>query len=83
MSNLSLKGLYDSVTQSMHNSERDEFPWQRNEMEIVTIIEKVRQELHSMLDNCDLVGSNDKIIEVSQYLDRLLVVYERNKGRAI
>lgn len=83
MSSISLKGLNDSVTRSMHNSQGDEFPWQMDDMEIITIIEKVRQELHSMLDNYDEVGSSDKIIEVSQYLDRLLVVYERNKERAI
>lgn len=50
-------------------------------LEIRNKIEQVRQELNGMLSNHVEKGFNNEIIEMSQYLDRLLVSYIYNLGR--
>ena len=48
--------------------------------EISYRIEKLRYELHKMISNHNKAGFDDKIVEMSQYLDKLLVVYMKEQG---
>lgn len=50
-------------------------------LDITNKIEKVRQELHGMIDHHEVTGFNDQIVEMSQYLDILLVTYMSKLGR--
>lgn len=44
------------------------------------MIEKVRARLHEMINQLDNDTFNDEIIALSQYLDDLILVYEKIAG---
>jgi len=48
--------------------------------DIKSEIEKTRQALHDILESRYSNGFDDEIVELSQYMDTLLVKYMKNKG---
>jgi hypothetical protein len=83
MSNTLLKKKNDDLIENIYGEARKKrFFRKEDETRILNRIEEVRQELYDLLnhhENVDL--SEDRIIAMSQYLDRLLAAYVRNIGR--
>ena len=48
--------------------------------DIKSEIEKTRQALHDIIESRYANGFDDEIVELSQYMDTLLVKYMKNKG---
>lgn len=72
--------LYNAQKNICKEKKNNKFLKFEKETNISARIEKVRQELYSMLNNFDEIASNNEVVEMSQYLDRLLVDHIKGYG---
>lgn len=83
-SKLSTTVIYDDLNDSLRHLKKErvegiEQDDLENKEKILKKIEEVRKELHILLQNNISRSQDDEVIEMSQYLDRLIILYLVNK----
>jgi GGDEF domain-containing protein len=76
-----LNVLYNAEKNVYKEKKNKKFSKFEEEADISKRIENVRQELCSMINQFDAIGLDCEVVEMSQYLDRLLIEYITNSGR--